>query len=58
MEGTRSSPVAPSVGSRIRIVYTESWLADREPSRLVAGTVEAVDADVELGSVRESRVML
>lgn len=39
-------------------MYTESWLADREPSRLVAGTVEAVDADVELGSVRESRVML
>lgn len=37
IEGARSSPCPPSGGRRIRMVYTESWLTDREPSRLLFG---------------------
>lgn len=38
MDGARSSPVPPSGGRRINIVYTESWLTDREPKRLLVGS--------------------
>lgn len=38
MDGARSSPVPPSGGNRIKMVYTESWLTDREPRRLFVGS--------------------
>lgn len=37
IDGARSSPLPPSGGNRINIVYTESWLTDRELRRLFNG---------------------
>lgn len=38
IDGALSSPVPPSGGKRISIVYTESWLTDLEPRRLLFGS--------------------
>lgn len=50
-----SPPLPPSGGSRIRIVYTESWLTDLTPSRLLLLLLLLLVLLLLFGNERDSR---